>query len=193
MQLLQYLKWLIIGLFLSSSVALACQENGSKLKQCDIAHKKICEKSDVNTDKSHCNQKKKHGCHSKKCMFLNNLRYTLKHLKISESDWKDVKVAMRSYKDDIRKIQMVTPIKSIQGGKFNRKLFLDSHPMHKKLAAKADLIETIFLILDEKQKSKFAMLMGASQFHNSLHPRQNDNCHSCHKNKANLCAKPLKQ
>lgn len=115
-----------------------------------------------------------------KAYFLKNLRYTLKNLKLSKSDWADVKLAFASYKTDLKKIDLSTPVKSLQNGKFNRELFLNSHPTQKKLAAQADLIETIFLLLDAEQKKRFPMLMGASQHYFKLHPqRYNQGGMSC--------------
>ena len=106
----------------------------------------------------------------KRHFFLKNIHYTLKNLNISKSDWSDVKLAIASYKTDMKKLAMNTPIKSLQNGKFDRKIFLNTHPMQKKLAAQADLIETLFLILNKDQKKRFAMLMGASQRYYELHP-----------------------
>ena len=110
-------------------------------------------------------------CMTRKSHFLKNLHYTLKNLKLSKSDWSDVKLAINNYKMDMKKLDKGTPLKSVQNGKFDRKIFLNSHPLQKKLAFQADLLETVFLVLNKEQKSRFAMLMGASQYYCKLHPQ----------------------
>jgi len=64
----------------------------------------------------------------------------------------------------MRSIKRGMPIKSLDNGQFNKKVFLRDHPMNQRLAAKADLLETIYLILNKEQKKKFQMLMGAHQY-----------------------------
>jgi len=132
---------------------------------------KMC---DLKGMKKMCNTKPYGRSMMPKAYFLKNLRYTLKNLKISKADWADVKLAFASYKTDLKKIDLNTPVKSLQNGKFDRKLFLNSHPAQKKLAAQADLIETIYLLLNADQKKRFPMLMGASQHYFKLHPSRCD-------------------
>ena len=134
-----------------------CHKKGNALKM----NGTMCHKNG-----SHKMSRKHAGHH-----FLKNIHYTLKNLKISKSDWGDVKLAIASYKTGMKKLAMNTPVKSLQNGKFNRKVFFNSHPMQKKLAAQADLIETVFLLLNKDQKNRFAMLMGASQRYYELHPK----------------------
>jgi len=188
MKTLHRLKLSLLALFLGGAVAFAapgamCEKNCVHSGKGVMCQKKNCTHKLNGTN---CNQKscmnKTNGamCDKKSCLhkkgmksrslFLKNIRYTLKNLKISQSDWRDVKLAFASYKTDLKRINLVTPLKSLQNGKFDRKLFVNSHPVHQKISAQADLIETIFLILNSDQKKRFVMLMGASQHYFKLHP-----------------------
>lgn len=143
-----------------------------------------CQKMDsmkgMNNLNKMCNKAAFNATMMPKAYFLKNLRYTLKNLNLSKSDWADVKLAFASYKTDLKKIDFDTPVKSFQNGKFDRELFLNSHPNVKKMAAQADLIETIYLLLNAEQKKRFPMLMGASQHYFKLHPyRYNQNGKVC--------------
>ncbi|MDH5464753.1 MAG: hypothetical protein OEW60_03930 [Thiovulaceae bacterium] len=96
--------------------------------------------------------------------FKGSIKYALKNLNLSKGDWGDVKIAFKSYNQQMRSIKWGMPIKSFDNGTFNKKLFLGTHPINQKLAAKADLLETIYLILNTEQKKKFQMLLGAHQY-----------------------------
>lgn len=191
MKNLDALKLLFIGLLLSATSAFACpgamcdkgaHHKGGQCSKKDCSHKMngaMCNKkgstlkmSGAMCKKDNCSHKmgQKYSMHAKH-HFLKNIHYTLKNLNLSKSDWSDVKLAIASYKTGMKKLAMNTPIKSLQNGKFNRKVFINTHPMQKKLAAQAELIETIFLILNKEQKGRFAMLMGASQRYYELHPK----------------------
>ncbi len=206
MQIIKKFQWLIFGFMLSTVVAWACpggchhnmggmkgQGGMCQTKACNSDGKgMMCNKGEGMKKMCHTKQSCGHGHKGKKGKFLRDLKYTLKNLNLSTSAWGDVKIAIRSYKADMRKLYIATPLQSIQNGKFDRKLFLSSHPMQKKLEAQADLLETVLLILDDKQKENFAMLMGASQYYNQLHPNKGMGCNACPTGDIKLKMKPLK-
>lgn len=146
---------------------MACPNNANcGLKTCNKDGKKACNK-EMKIDGSMCHKKGKH-----KGRFLGNIYYTLKNLGLAKSDWSDASIAIKAYKEDMRKLHIATPVRSIKKGKLDRKLFISSHPAQKKLIAQAELIETLLLVLNEDQRSRFAMLLGASQYQNKLHPQR---------------------
>ena len=146
-----------------------CKKDKAQGKQCNkgqgnnYKQGKMCDKQ---ANKS-CDKRKWGG---KGHQFMRNLYYTFKHLDLKKSDWSDIKIAMNSYRSDMRKIPMATPIKSIQGGKLDRKLFLSTHPMHKKLAAQADLLETILLVLNSDQKKEICYANGSKSISKPTSP-----------------------
>ncbi len=121
--------------------------------------------------------------------FIRSIKYALSHLGLSQGEWNDVKIAMRSYYKDIKGLRAMTPLESLQNGKFDKKLFLSKHPMHQKMLAQAELLETIFLILNAEQRKRFVMLVGADQHFIRIREEQSPDCKNfpgCH-NPQRMC------
>ncbi len=119
--------------------------------------------------------------------FKSTIKYALKNLNLSKGDWGDVKIAFRSYNEQMRSIKYGIPLKSLENGQFNKKVFLSDHPLQQKLMAKAELLETIFLILNTEQKKKFQMLIGAHQYKMQLNGNANCQGNYCNNKQGMLC------
>ena len=143
-------KTLFVALLTVTALS-ACQQ-----PECDKKGKQ-CKVESEYSGKA-CHKGKHHG------KFIGNIKHALKSLPLAKEEWGDVRLAIASYKKSKHDIKRGTPLKALEGGKFNKELFIASHPLNKKILAKAELLETIYLILNDDQKKRFPMLLGANTY-----------------------------
>jgi hypothetical protein len=92
---------------------------------------------------------------------LDTLTYALGVMKLQDDP--DIKAAIHSYKKSLRGMTYGVDMAAFKGGKFDKALYVDNSVHTKKAKAQADLFETVYLVLDEKQKVRLRQLMAAHQ------------------------------
>jgi hypothetical protein len=155
----------LISLIMTATTAFACPND----KNCDQKQKacttknKSCDKRSQNSPMCHTaasDMLNKKSCHKNKHMkhsrFLKHLKSTLQELKLNASQWSDIKLAFNIYKTDMRNLMIKSPKDSFKNASFNRQKYITKHPLQIKLNNQADLLETVFIILNDTQKKAFA-------------------------------------
>lgn len=145
MQVIQKLGLTAAALLLSVSTVLACPQ-----QPCDQKGQQCATKMQA--------------CHGKKDHYVAHIKGALKKLPLAQEHWDDVKMAVDGYRKTMQSIQKGLPLDALKNGAFDKEAFMRNHPMTKRLEAKAELLETIYLLLDDEQKKRLPMLLGAEAF-----------------------------
>lgn len=122
---------------------------------------------------------------------LGTLKYALHIMQLNDEP--DIKVAIHGYKRTLMSLPRGMNTDAFKAGKFDKELYIKNSRKQQKLAAEIDLFETIYLVLDDKQKEELHRLMAAHQHYLSL-----NNCSSgqgcgvknCHCPSCNCSTKP---
>jgi hypothetical protein len=104
------------------------------------------------------------GCSSHSTTpLIEPITYALDQMGIGDNA--DIRTAIRLYKKDLRSLEPTIPTEAFQGGNFNPGAYALNSPDAKALKAQIDLIDTIYLILNDEQKKQFPALIGMYQHH----------------------------
>ena len=77
----------------------------------------------------------------------------------------DIRTAIHLYKKEVRTLTPSIPTEAFQGGNFNPGAYALNSPDAQALKAQIDLIDTIYLVLNDEQKKQFPTLIGIYQHH----------------------------
>jgi len=114
-------------------------------------------------DGNRCNSHQKMGCQGyyKGGNVLATLNDALEEM--GRADDADIKLAIHSYKMGLASSQGGVNTEAFKGGSFDKELYMKESRLQLKLQAQVDLFETIYLVLNAKEKKQLYTLMRAYQ------------------------------
>ena len=98
-----------------------------------------------------CNHKDRPGS------LLETLHYAL--IMMDLNDNADIKTAISLYKRDMKTLDQHMNTDAFQAGKFDPQVYRAHHAYTKKIDAQIELLDTLYLILDDAQKERLHQLM----------------------------------
>ncbi len=109
------------------------------------------------------------GCAQKGGALVETITYALEE--IGAADNSDIQTAIRIYQKEMRALTPKVPEEAFVGGHFNPAAYTAYSPSAKVLEAQIDLFETIYMILNDRQKAEFPKLVGMYQHHIKFAPK----------------------
>ena len=100
------------------------------------------------------------GCNHKQhapSNMLETLKYALIMMDLQDNS--DIRTAITLYKRDMKAVDKGFNADAFKGGKFDPKVYRDTHAATKKIDAQIELFDTLYLILNEAQKKRLHQLM----------------------------------
>jgi hypothetical protein len=92
---------------------------------------------------------------------LDTLTYALGVMKLQDDP--EIKRATQGYKMHLCNLPCGVDTEAFIGGKFNKTVYVENSALTKKVQAQAELFETLYRVLDDKQKVRLHQLMAAHQ------------------------------
>lgn len=110
-----------------------------------------------------CNNTQIGCCRQGQTPLVETITYALQEMGMGENS--DIRTALHLYKKEVRSLSPIVPVEAFQGENFSPGAYALNSSDAKVLKAQIDLFETIYLILNDKQKKEFPTLMGMYQHH----------------------------
>lgn len=103
------------------------------------------------------------GCGKGGAPLIETISYALEEMGIEDNA--DIRTAIRLYLKEMRSLSPKIPLEAFSDGNFYPEMYARNATPAQALEAQISLFETIYLILNEKQKQEFPVLMGMYQYH----------------------------
>lgn len=103
------------------------------------------------------------GCGKGGVPLIETISYALEEMGLEENA--DIRTAMRLYHKEMRTLSPKVPLEAFEDGKFYPETYAKNATQARAVEAQVDLLETIYMVLNDKQKKEFPLLMGMYQHH----------------------------
>ncbi len=99
------------------------------------------------------------SCYAKPGGIVDALTYALDVMELRDNP--DIRLALALYRRDLKAIDRGVDVTAFRNGTFDRERFVATHSSTKKVEAQAELFETLYIILNQEEKTKLHRLMAA--------------------------------
>lgn len=128
------------------------------------------------------------GCKKGNTSLIETISYALEEMGLEDNG--DIRTAMHLYQKEMRSARPEIPDEAFSDGHFYPAVYAQKAMPARAMEAQIDLFETIYMVLDEKQKREFPALMKMYQYHMQFTGRGYGMCDGAAPRYDNRCGSP---